>query len=120
MNLIDAVQQAVITSDLNGVVTSWNRFATTMFGWTAQEAIGRDVRTLLYAPDQVHHVESAVAAISQGATVAREREVRCTSGARIWVSVTAAPIRGANGKITHIVATSSDITQQRRLEWTLT
>src|SRR4051812_18935729 len=44
--LLDAVQEAVIATDLNGRVLYWNRFAETLYGWTAQEAIGRSVLEL--------------------------------------------------------------------------
>jgi two-component system cell cycle sensor histidine kinase/response regulator CckA len=115
-SLIDAVQQSVITSDLRGVITSWNRSAATMFGWKADEVLGRDVREILYGPGEGNVVDMALASIGKGSTLARERQVKCKSGHRIWIAVTAAPIRNEAGVITHVVATSSDITERRRLE----
>ena len=42
-NLLDAVEQAVIVTDLDGTIVYWNRFAETLYGWSAPEVIGRNI-----------------------------------------------------------------------------
>ena len=48
--LLDEVQEAVIATDLSGRVLYWNRFAETLYGWSAEEAVGRDVMELKAPP----------------------------------------------------------------------
>jgi len=55
--LLDAVEQAVIATDLSGRVLHWNRFAASLYGWTAEEAVGRTVLELKAAPESQSDAE---------------------------------------------------------------
>ena len=114
--LLAAVQQAVVSTDLTGTVLTWNRFAESLYGWTADEAIGRDFVALVVPDDHALEAAAMFARLRAGETFAGERRIRRKSGEELWVSTSAAPIRNAAGRVTQIVGTATDITEKRRLE----
>ncbi len=116
-HLLDAVQQAIVSTDLQGVIASWNKHAEVLYGWTAAEAIGKDVAELIFAEGKRDTAaEPSGEAFEAVARVQRDRQVRRKDGSVIWVSVSAAPIMDLNGTVTHFVGCSVDITERRRLE----
>jgi PAS domain S-box-containing protein len=115
-HLIASVQQAIISIEPTGLVTSWNRHAETLYGWSAHEAIGRDFRELLYPVESLADGDAALHAAQTGGTFTRERIACRKDGTRMWIHVSVAPIRNRDGTVTQIVAASSDITERRRLE----
>jgi PAS domain S-box-containing protein len=116
-HLLASVRQAIITTDTRGCITSWNRHAEVMYGWTAEEAIGQDIATLMFPEGKCDDAgEEAALALKADSRVDRERQIRTKDGTLIWVSVTAAPILDIDGKVTHIIGSSIDITERRRLE----
>src|SRR4051812_19138328 len=66
--LLDAVQEAVIATDLEGQVVYWNHFAQSLYGWTAEEAIGRHVLELKGAPDDKEVAVKVMAGLPDGGT----------------------------------------------------
>ncbi len=115
--LIASVSQAVIVSDIDGRVTSWNRHAELIYGWSADEAIGEKVAELIFPDGRLDPGGAeATAALRAGRTVDREREARCKDGTIIWVSVHASPVFDLNGILTHLIGASFDITERIRLE----
>ena len=96
--IIDCAADAIICSDEHGRITLWNRAAERLLGYTAAEAVGRDV-SLLFPPEGQH--EEAVALVrietGEGATVSN-RVLLAKSLQRINVSIAVSPIRDAKGQ----------------------
>lgn len=59
-HLLDTVQQAIVSTDLQGVIASWNNYAEVLYGWTAAEAIGKDVAELIFAEGKRENATAAV------------------------------------------------------------
>jgi PAS domain S-box-containing protein len=113
--LIQTSPLAIISLDPAGRVKSWNEAAERMFGWQAEEVIGRP---LPFAPahdqDEAHAVLRRVlqGEVVHGVAMRRHRK----DGTPVEVSVSAAPLYGAQGKVTGIEALLADITEHKSLE----
>jgi PAS domain S-box-containing protein len=111
---VDACEDAVITEDMRGIVTGWNRAAEKLFGWTAAEMIGRET-AVLAPPDRLEELAALLARVRAGQTVERIETVRLTkSGTRIDVSASVLPIRDDNGRVVGVARIVHDIS--RRLQ----
>ena len=113
--LIDASPTAIVDFDLDGRVRSWNGGAAEIFGWTADEAIGR-VSPIVPEAELPSFLER-LQRIAAGDKV-RDLDVRRLhrDGSLIDTMISAAPIREANGKIVGVIATMIDVTQRKRSE----
>ena len=113
--LIDASPTAIVDFDLDGRIRSWNGGAAEIFGWTADEAIGR-VSPIVPEEELPSFLET-LERIAAGEKV-RDLDVRRLhrDGALIDTMVSAAPIREANGKVVGVIATMIDVTQRKRSE----
>lgn len=114
--IVDSTADAVLGKTLDGVVTYWNRGAEELYGYTAEEAIGRHVSELIVPLDKLEELDSIAARIRQGENVARETERHDKSGKRLIVSLTISPILDADGNVTGASAISRDITARRMAE----
>src|SRR6266540_7326272 len=107
-------QDAVMTKDLDGVITAWNNGASTLYGYTANEAIGEHI-SMLVPPDRALEEERILERIRQGQRIDTYETKRIRKdGVRIDVSLTVSPI---NDPITGVVGASAvarDITAERR------
>ncbi len=113
--IVESSQDAIIGEDLNGYIKSWNPGAERMYGYTAEETVGRDARMLLApgASDEVSvNVEHARQGISSTYETVRVRQ----GGKRIEVALTVSPIRNKAGEVTGVSTIARDITERRRLE----
>jgi len=113
--LIDASPTAIVDFDLDGRVRSWNGGAAEIFGWTADEAIGR-VSPIVPEDELAAFIET-LERIATGEKV-RDLDVRRVhrDGSLIDTMISAAPIREANGKVVGVIATMIDVTQRKRSE----
>jgi len=112
--IVDATEQAVVSVDLDGVVTSWNRGAEQLYGWTAREAIGRRYDDVVPGDPPV---AAAVAAIATGDAVAPVEARRTRSdGTEVVVGETTAAVRAADGAVTGIAMIARDITERIETE----
>jgi PAS domain S-box-containing protein len=114
--IIDSSEDAILSEDLAGTLRSWNRGAELMYGYTAEEALGRHSSFLLL-PEMRAEREKILARIGQGERIEpyRTRRVR-KDGRVIDVSLTASPIRAASGEIIGASSIVRDITEQIRTE----
>ena len=97
--IVNSSEDAIISKDLSGVVTSWNRGAEQIFGYAAGEMIGQRI-TKLFPADRLEEETQIVARIRQGETVKHFDTVRQRKdGTPIDVSVTISPIRDTAGRI---------------------
>jgi PAS domain S-box-containing protein len=113
--LIENTADAIVTSDLNGVVTSWNIGAEKIYGYTKEEAIGR---FLPFIPDFLVDMEKNYSErVKSGETVKDIETVRRTKDGRlIDVSLTLSPIKDSAGNIIGISGIARDITGRKRIE----
>jgi PAS domain S-box-containing protein len=117
--IVASSDDAIVSKDLRGIILTWNRGAERLFGFTAEEAIGRHITLII--PEERHAEEDHVLAqviagigIDHYETVRRRKD-----GALVDISLTVSPIRGADGKIFGASKVARDITEQKRLRHAL-
>ena len=114
--ILSSTDDAVVSKSLNGVVTSWNPAATKIFGYTAEEMIGRNIELLL-PRDRKREEQFILERIRNGEVIDHfETERICKSGKLIIVSVTISPIFDSVGKIIGASKIARDITAQKLAE----
>ncbi len=109
--ILDQIHESVLTMDQTGYITSWNKGAERLFGYTADEAIGRNVLFLYVNEDPAFHD----AFMEQGGQVMEVRR-RKKSGDVFWASLSLAPLKDMQGRPAGLIAYLSDITERKRTE----
>jgi PAS domain S-box-containing protein len=114
--IVESSDDAIISKDLKGVITSWNAAAERILGYKAQEIIGKPVTTLI--PFDLHRDETEILRrIQAGERIEHFETVRVTKGGeRIDVSLTISPIRDPHGIIIGAAKILRDVTRQKKLE----
>lgn len=114
--IVDSSYDAIISKDLNSVITTWNAAAERMFGYTAPEAIGQSVVMLI--PEHLRNEEhEIIERIRNGQRIASYETVRLRKdGTPIHVSLTISPIKTSGGKIIGASKIARDITATRENE----
>jgi PAS domain S-box-containing protein len=114
--IVESSDDAIVSKDVKGVITSWNRAAERMFGWTADEAIGRSIRMIIPADRQAEEDE-VLRRILLGETVDHFETVRVKKDGTLFpISVTISPIKDATGRVIGASKIARDITQRVRME----
>jgi len=114
--IVDSSDDAIVSKTLDGVITSWNRGAERIFGWTAAEAIGRHI-TMIIPHERRAEEEDVLARIRRGERVDHYETVRVTRDGRLLdVSLTVSPVRDAAGRVVGASKIARDVTERRRLE----
>jgi PAS domain S-box-containing protein len=114
--IVDSSDDAIVSKDLNGVITSWNRGAERIFGYNSAEVIGRPV-TILIPPDHIDEEPKILERIRRGERVDHYETVRRRkNGSEVDVSLTVSPIKDLRGKIIGASKIARDITEKRRAE----
>jgi PAS domain S-box-containing protein len=113
--VVESSDDAIITKDLTSVITSWNRAAEAMFGYTEAEALGRSIRMLI--PAELQHEEDMVLAkIRAGEKVDHYETIRQRKdGTRLTVALTISPLRNERGEIVGASKVARDVTERARL-----
>ena len=103
---------AIISKDIDGTVLSWNRAAEQIFGWTAEEMIGKPVRKLIPA-DRQDEEDHILGLIKRGENIPKLETVRlCKDGSEISIAVLISPVRDHTGKIVGASKIARDITEE--------
>jgi PAS domain S-box-containing protein len=114
--IVESSDDAIIAKTLDGVITSWNRGAERIFGYAADEIIGRHI-SVLKPPEHSEDVIQLLERIRHGERVNHFETKRCTKDGRIIdVSLSVSPIRDADGKIVGASKVARDITERKRAE----
>jgi PAS domain S-box-containing protein len=114
--IVEYSDDAIISKDLNGIITSWNRGAQLIFGYAAEEAIGNPV-TILMPPDRLNEEPGILARIRSGERIEHYETVRLRKdGTLLDISLTVSPMRNAQGTIVGASKIARDITERKRLE----
>jgi PAS domain S-box-containing protein len=112
-HLLNTVGEAVTAADPQGTITYWNRAAEALYGWTAEEAVGRLVDEVLPAPEAQ---DAAAAILQSGRSWTGELLDRRRDGSTFPARVTVAPVFDERGRIMGGVGVSADITAKKEAE----
>ena len=117
--IVESSDDAILSKDLNGVIQSWNRGAERIFGYKADEVIGKHV-SMLADPNHQDEIPDTLARIMRGDRVDHYETKRKTKAGRILnVSLTVSPVRDAAGKIIGASKIARDITDRKQQEQAL-
>ena len=111
--IVESSDDAIISKDLDGVITSWNKGAEDIFGYTAAEAIGRPI-AMIAAPERGDEMPRILERIRRGERVDHYETVRMArDGRRVNISLTVSPIRDSKGRIVGASKIARDITEKK-------
>jgi len=114
--IVESSDDAIVSKDLNGIITSWNRGAERIFGYTADEIVGKPVSTLA-PPEHLDEMLEILSRIRQGHRVEHYHTRRLRKdGQIIDVALTVSPVRDAAGQIVGASKIARDISDQKRAE----
>ena len=114
--LLNAVQQAVVATDAEGLVIFWNTFAEKLYGWTAEEAVGGKIEELTPSPFLREHASEIFERGAVGESWTGEFLVQGKSGKAFPALLTTSPVRDEHGTVLGFVRVSIDLTERRNLE----
>src|SRR5262249_22873620 len=113
-SIVESCDDAIVSKNIDGIVTSWNRGAERIFGYTAEEAIGQPITIVI--PQDRHHEENMILTrIRCGERIEHFETIRQhKNGNFIVVSLSVSPVKNAEGKIVGASKIARDITAQKR------
>ena len=119
-SIIESSDDVIVSKNLAGTITSWNRGAERVFGYTAEEAIGQPI-TIVIPEDRQSEEHEILTRIRRGEPIDHFETVRQRKdGSLIAVSLTISPVRDAEGKIVGASKIARDITEQKRSQEQIT
>jgi len=114
--IVDSSDDAIISKDLNGIITSWNLSAQRVFGYTAEETVGRPI-TILIPPDRLDEEPQILAKLRRGERVDHFETIRRRKdGTLLDIALTISPVKDATGRIIGASKIARDITERKRAE----
>jgi len=117
--IVRSSDDAIIGKTLAGMITSWNRGAEKIFGFTPAEMVGQPLLRLI-PPERVGEETDILARVARGESVEHYETVRvCKDGRHIDISVTISPLRDSEGRITGASKIARDITERKHTEASL-
>ena len=117
--IIDSSEDAIISKNLDGIVTSWNKAAELMFGHSEIEAVGKHI-SLIIPKDRLQEEEMIIASLRRGERIEHFHTIRVTkTGKELNISLSISPIRNEHGKIIGASKIARDITRQKEAENTI-
>ncbi|MES2221365.1 MAG: PAS domain S-box protein [Acidobacteriota bacterium] len=117
--IIDSSEDAIISKDLDGIITSWNTAAQRMYGYTPEEIVGQSILRLI--PQELHAEEDEILRkLRAGQRLEHFETTRVTkAGERIEVSLTISPVKDDGGRVIGSSKIARDITARKRMERSL-
>ena len=114
--VVESSDDAIITKDLNGIITSWNRGAEQIFGYKAEEVLSKPVNILIPA-DNPNEEPGILERLRRGERINHYETVRIRKdGTPINISLTVSPVRDSTGKIVGASKIARDITERNRID----
>ena len=115
-SIVESSDDAIISKSLDGVIQSWNAAAERLFGYTADQAIGRHI-SLVIPPERIAEEDAIIASLKAGQRIDHlETERQRSNGERIQVSLTISPLRDAAGNVVGASKIVRDNTDRKRAE----
>jgi PAS domain S-box-containing protein len=115
-SIVASSDDAIVSKDLNGIITTWNEGAERLFGYTADEAVGQSI-TMLIPEDRIDEEPGILARIRAGERIHHYETVRRRKdGSLIDLSLTVSPMRDRSGRIVGASKIARDITERKRSE----
>jgi PAS domain S-box-containing protein len=118
-HLLNTVEQSVIATDLDGKVIFWNYFAEKLYGWTAEETMGRSIMELTTPNIMVEQASEIMSLLRQGRSWSGKFLVRRRDGTTFPAQVFNSPIQDGQGNLIGVVGVSIDITERNQAEQAL-
>jgi PAS domain S-box-containing protein len=112
--LLEAVDEAVIATDLSGSITYWNSAAEQLYGWEAREVLGKSIAEVTVPRMSQEQAAAIMDSVSAGGTWSGEFMVQDRAGRRFPARVSNSPVYEADGALSGIVGVSYDLTEQRQ------
>src|ERR1700758_3451064 len=114
--IVESSHDAIVSKSLNGVITSWNKGAERLFGYTAEEALGQNI-TLIIPPERRDEERTILEQLTRGERIDHFETVRMRKdGSLLDVSLTISPMRDASGRVVGASKLARDITERKRAE----
>jgi PAS domain S-box-containing protein len=114
--IVESSDDAIISKDLNGIVATWNKAAERLFGYTADEVIGKSI-TIVIPPERRHEEIGILDRIRRGEPIEHfETQRRRKDGSLVDISLSISPITDETGAIIGASKIARDITEQKRRE----
>lgn len=116
-SIVDSSDDAIVSKDLDGVITTWNKGAEVMFGYATAEAVGHSIASLIIPEDRQDEERDILDRIRRGQAVDHFETVRRRkNGTLLDVSVTISPLRDKHGRVIGASKIARDITERKRYE----
>jgi PAS domain S-box-containing protein len=113
-SIVESSDDIIVSKNLDGIITSWNRGAERVFGYTAAEAVGQPI-TIVIPHDRQNEEREILTRIRRGERIDHFETVRQRKdGSLVIVSLTVSPVKNAEGKIVGASKIARDITEQKR------
>lgn len=114
--IVESSADAILSKDLDGIIMSWNRGAQLLFGYTAEEAVGKPV-TILIPADRLDEEPRILECIRRGENIDHYETIRQRKdGSLIDISLTVSPIKNEKGEIVAASKIARDITESKRAQ----
>ena len=114
--IIASSDDAIVSKDLNGIITSWNQGAERLFGYSGAEVVGRSIRTII-PPDRLGEEDEVLSRVRRGERVEHFETVRRRKdGSLVPISLAVSPVRDPSGRIIGASKIARDITERRESE----
>ena len=114
--IVESSDDAIISKNLNGIILSWNLGAQRIFGYTAEEAVGKPI-LLLIPEDRRHEEDLILSRLRAGQRIEHYETIRRTKDGRLLnIALTISPVRNQEGVIVGVSKIARDITERKRIE----
>jgi PAS domain S-box-containing protein len=114
--IVESSDDAIIGKSLEGIILSWNKGAQRIFGYTAEEVVGKSL-TILIPADRLDEEPQILSRLRKGERVEHYETIRMAKGGKLLdISVTVSPIRDTDGRVVGASKIARDITDQKRVQ----
>jgi len=114
--IVRSSDDAIISKDIDGIIASWNKGAQRLFGYTAEEIVGKSVMTLI-PPDRHGEEAEILGRIRAGDHIEHYETIRQRKdGSQVWVSLTISPLKDSRGRVFGASKIARDMTERRRAD----
>jgi PAS domain S-box-containing protein len=114
--IVESSDDAIISKNLDGIISSWNSSAERIFGYTAEEAIGKHI-TIIIPPDRIYEESMIIEQLRRGQRVDHFETIRMRKdGTPIDISLTISPMKDSAGRVVGASKVARDITERKRAD----